>query len=146
MRTIAARGFGFLLFFGLLGGVACGSNDDSSGALGTGGAGRSGDASYPCDGPENASAGSGGQAGETGQASSALSCVVGQSFCYVFAGRAIDPRIGTIYMPACRTLSGSLTKCAATPSCACFCSQFDCAADCRCSEVNGFATVTCQQI
>ena len=118
-----------------------------NGAL-AGGAGGEFDpsASYPCEGPEAASAGSGGQAGEAGQAASPLRCAANRSFCYVFAGLASAPEGDTVYVPECRAFSDSLAKCATNPSCACLCTRFACNTECRCNEVNGLATVTCHQI
>jgi hypothetical protein len=146
-----SRGFAVLLFLGLFAAVACGSDDDSSGSLGTAGAGRSGPpVSYPCAGPNTAdgSAGQGGEAGQTGQGDQtrpAVSCVVGQSFCYVSAGKSVNPKGGTVYAPECRSFS-DVTKCATNPTCDCFCSVYPCVDQCQCNEVDGFATVTCDQV
>jgi hypothetical protein len=143
MPSMPSRGFAVLLFFGLFAAVACGSDDNSSGSLGTAGAGESGAASFPCAGPSIAGSGEAGEGGATG---TALSCFVGQSFCYVLAGRPADPSGSTVYLPQCRSFSGTNEKCAATPTCDCFCSEFGCETQCRCNEVNGFATVICDQI
>jgi hypothetical protein len=76
-------------------------------------------------------------------------CVVGQSYCYIAL-----PRPGGTgeAVAACRAfVPGTVpAPCAQDPSCACFCDfsrgQVPCVDQCRCSEVNGFATVSCQGI
>jgi hypothetical protein len=156
MRARASCGLATLLFLCLLSGAGCGSDNDATGTGGAPGAGRSGSAgtgaSFPCAGPSIASsgdAGEGGGAGQTGQVDQtlpAVSCVNGQSFCYVLAGRSVNPGGGTVYIPECRSFSGSATECATNATCACFCSRFGCEDQCRCEESNGIATVTCDQI
>lgn len=143
-------------------GVAAGAGGTAAGenlAAGEGGALAAGSggipdlpSNFPCAGPNiasNAEAGEGGGAGQTAQGDQtdpAVSCVAGQSFCYVFAGRSVNPGGGTVYVPECRSFSDSVPKCATDPSCACFCSWFACETECRCKESNGIATVTCEQI
>jgi hypothetical protein len=189
VRSFKSRGIAALLFFGQFAAVACGSDDDSSGPLGTAGAGRSGSAGaggssagsvgqgvagaradlsagaggvggfadgaggisespvrYPCAGP-NIADGNAGQGGEAGQSGSGLSCVLGQTFCFVRNLNPVHPGGARVYVPECSDFAGSLAKCAANPSCDCLCSSwFHCETECRCAESNGFATVTCDQI
>jgi len=123
------------------------------GALAAGAGGMSDvAASFPCAGPSITSsgeAGEGGAAGQTGQGDQtrpAVSCVVGQSFCYVFAGRSVNPAGGTVYVPECRSFSDFATECSTNATCDCFCSWFHCETECRCKESSGIATVTCEQI
>src|SRR5450631_1340271 len=155
MRSIAAGRLAIVLFFGLLSGVGCGSDGGTAGAAATGGSGGAGTpaagASFPCAGPSSASIASSGDAGEGGgapqsgqgdQTLPAVSCVAGQSFCYVLDGLSANPGGGRFYIPECRSFSSSATECATTPTCACFCSRFGCGVQCRCEESNGFATVT----
>ena len=135
---------------GSAGQAVAGARDDlSAGAGGVGGvAGGMSEGppvSYPCAGP-NTVDGSAGQGGEAGQGGSALSCVTGQTFCFVRAGIPY-PGKPTVYTPQCSDFSNSLAKCATNPSCDCLCSSwFHCETECRCAENNGFATVTCDQI
>jgi len=134
-----------LLFFGLMGAVGCASDGDTTGAGGTAGTGASATdttASYPCEGPNTGA----GQAGEGDETGAPLSCEVGKTFCYVFAGKPANRDAGTVYVPECRSFSAIAGKCATTPTCDCFCTRFACETECRCTEVNGFATVTCEQI
>jgi hypothetical protein len=196
MLSPKSHGIAALLFFGQFAAVACGSDDDSTGALGTAGAGRSGSAgtagagagtggssagtagqslagargdlsagaggvggfadgvggmsevpvSYPCVGP-NIADGSAGQGGEAGQSGSGLSCVLGQTFCFVRNLNPVHPGGARVYVPGCSDFSNTLAKCATNPSCDCLCSSwFQCETECRCAENNGFATVTCDQI
>ena len=160
MRSMDSGRLAVVLFFGLLSGIGCGSGDGTAGAAATGRSGGAGTpdagASFPCAGPSIASsgeAGEGGGAAQSGQGDRtlpAVSCVVGQSFCYVVAGISVNSggRTVSVYIPECRAFSDSIaaSECAANPTCACFCSRFGCGVQCRCEESDGIATVTCDQI
>ncbi|MEP7051146.1 MAG: hypothetical protein ABJB12_12380 [Pseudomonadota bacterium] len=141
------------------GGNAAGGNAGAGegGALAAGAAGMPDLPSvFPCAGPGIANGavgspwepgeGGGAGAGQVDQTLPAVSCVTGESFCYVFAGRAVNPHVGTVYDPECRKFSDFAGKCSTNPSCACLCSRFACETECRCKESNGIATLTCQQI
>lgn len=104
--------------------------------------------SFLCAGPGVASSADGGQAGVAGQTGDQtlppVSCVTGQSYCYVFAGLSGG---GTIYTPECASFSPRDAECATNPTCACLCSHhYACEVECRCKESNGIATLTCHQI
>ncbi len=180
MRSTAAGGLAFLLFFGFFNAMGCGSDDDRSGASGTAGTSESGAAGaagnenlaageggalaagagglldlpgvFPCAGPITASSAEGGEGGGAEQTASgdqtlpAVSCIAGESFCFVYAGKSVNAGGGTVYIPQCANFSENASECATNPSCACFCASFACDTECRCEESNGIATVTCEQI
>ena len=97
--------------------------------------------SYPCT--------VGGSAGANMSSDGALQCVSGQTFCYLKGGRVVKADGGVtttrlVYFPSCRSFAADgPQQCAKRPTCACLCSSFDCDFQCSCSELNGFATVTC---
>jgi len=142
------------------GGTAATGQSENSGAAGVAAGGGAAPAAgaggmrdltghFSCAGPSIAEAGGSGSAGQGGQGDQtapAVSCDAAQSFCFVFAGKLEFPEGGTVYIPECRSFSESATSCATDPSCACFCSYFECETECRCKESNGVATVTCEQI
>ena len=115
-------------------------------AAGAGGAMFDAPVSYPCENP-SLGAGQAGEGGASGASGAALSCVVGQTFCYVFVGLSVTPTANSVYIPECRSFSeNAATDCATTPTCDCLCTHFACQTECRCNEVNGLPTVTCHQI
>jgi len=138
-------------------GDAHGGSGDSVDASTSGGAGGAEDAtrSYVC-GSMSAPSGSGGMsaggvAGEGGadtSSAAALTCVVGQTFCYIFAALPPQPGPDRVLIPQCRSVEEGAAACADAPTCACLCSsgRFHCETECRCQEHNGLPTMTCDQI
>jgi hypothetical protein len=75
-------------------------------------------------------------------------CIVGQTYCYLALPHPDTTGEATA---SCRAFEpGVEPACAQDPTCACFCDLsrggFHCQTECRCSETNGFATVSCQAI
>ena len=75
-------------------------------------------------------------------------CIVGQTYCYIALPHPDEPGEATASCTAFET--GVAPACAQDPTCACFCDLsrggFHCQTECRCSETNGFATMSCQAI
>ena len=81
-------------------------------------------------------------------AGSPPTCTVGQTYCYIALPHANTTGQATA---SCRPFyPGVAPDCAQDPTCACFCDLsrggFHCQTECRCSETNGFATLSCQAI
>jgi hypothetical protein len=90
-------------------------------------------ANYPCSAPDGGLDGDGG-----------TSCVAGQTYCYILLPR---PTLGTPAAAACKTYSDLTAACAVNPTCECLCAHgYHCQTECRCSESDGFATVSCEPI
>ena len=82
--------------------------------------------------------------GRVGAAIEQPQCTVGETYCYVQLPHSGSPGTPS---PSCKGYSDSLSLCSANPSCDCLCSHwYHCQTECRCSEANGFATVSCEQI
>ena len=82
-------------------------------------------------------------------AGSPATCTVGETYCFIAL-----PHPGTAgeTTASCRPFESGVApdECALDATCACFCDLsrggFHCQTECRCSEANGFATISCQAI
>lgn len=121
------------------------ADKDASQAAADAAADHAGDGSapvmpYTC-GPDFAVVVDGGQAPDP-DAGAPLTCVLGQSYCSIelphpdFAGK------GT---PTCRDFSPT-DPCRDTPTCACMKAQYEHFVNCRCADIRGFATITCEGV
>ena len=76
-------------------------------------------------------------------------CVVGQTYCFIALPRPNETAPATA---ACLTSTDGVnpTACMHDPTCACFCDfsrgGFHCDLECGCTELDGFATVSCESI
>lgn len=133
-------------------GGGAGGNGVPGGTGGNGAGGQSGDAAtqgtpYACAGGFIVTADGGEVSAD--DAGSPATCVVGQTYCYLAL-----PHPGTTgeATASCRAFVTGVAPaaCATDPTCACFCDLsrggFHCQTECRCSDTNGFATISCQAI
>ena len=89
--------------------------------------------------------------GEVAAADAGLpaTCIVGQTYCRISLPH---PGRAGVAAASCGTFPTGVAPapCAQDPTCSCFCDVsrggFPCYTQCRCSETNGFATVSCQAI
>jgi hypothetical protein len=116
----------------LVGLLACdgGTSSDSS------------DVNYPCVADALSADGTAG-AGEAPDTAGAPVCTLGKTYCYIYLPRYF---VGAP-TPSCKAYDESDSSCARNPTCDCLCSGFyACNTECRCTETNGFPTVSCEQI
>ena len=143
--TAGSGGIGGTLGSGGVGGSGRGGVGGLSGDSGADGAAAQG-TPYPCAGGFIVTADGGVVA--AADASSPALCIVGQTYCYIALPHPDEPGEATA---SCTAFETSVAPaCAQDPTCACFCdlsrSGFHCQTECRCSETNGFATLSCQAI
>jgi hypothetical protein len=130
-------------------GGATGTGGGAAGSSGAAGGGIGGGIDAAAQGPPYACAGGFIVAADGGEmavadAGTLETCVVGQTYCAVYLphpGLTGEATAGCNPAPA---------VCAQDPTCACFCDPsrggLICSAECRCTETNGFVTISCEGI
>jgi hypothetical protein len=130
---------------GMVGGS--GGTGGMAGSAGTSGTVPSAGATYPCS-AEDTSPSDGGLASVDAATDPPALCTVGQTYCYVLNVRPSQPQFPTTY--SCLAFGGDqpdTSACVSSPTCDCLCSHgYICRTTCRCSEANGFATMSCDRI
>jgi hypothetical protein len=122
------------------GGTGAGGFTGSTGLGGTTGSTTGG--TYVCEGGV-VLAGTGG-APASFDGGPPVTCVVGESYCSIHSLNRVP---GALPSRTCVGLTGLLAPCAPSPRCSCICSHgVLCQAECSCSDLNGFVTVSCSQI